>query len=255
MPSWDPNQYLKYADHRTRPALDLMDRIAVEAPKLVVDVGCGPGEQARAFAERHPQAEVIGLDSSADMLAKARQKPGRVAWQHADLRTWAPPRPIDLLFSNAVLHWVDDHAALMPRVAGWLAPAGVLAIQMPRNFDAPSHRIMREVAADGPWRDRLAGRLQAEPVAAPEDYYRWLAPLLGHLDIWQTEYLHQLQGDDPVLEWVRGTALRPALDALDAETGAAFTATYAARLRAAYPKETDGRTLFPVRRLFIVGRR
>ena len=168
------------------------------------------------------------------------------------MATWTPDAPFDLLFSNAALHWLPDHASLLPRLLGHLRPGGVLAVQMPRNFAAPSHTLLREVARVGPWADSLARHLADEPVAAPEWYHDLLAPLAAAVDIWQTEYLHVLDGDDPVLNWVRGTALRPVIDALTPEDRMRFEAEYARRLRWAYPTRPDGRTLFPFRRLFIV---
>jgi trans-aconitate 2-methyltransferase len=165
-----------------------------------------------------------------------------------------PAAGYDLLYSNAALHWLPDHAALLPRLLAALPPGGVLAAQMPRNFDAPSHALLRAVADEGPWAPRLAGALRA-PVAAPDWYYDLLAPQTASLDIWESEYLHVLDGDDPVLDWTRATALRPVIAALDPAEQAAFEADYARRLRAAYPRRPDGRTLFPFRRLFLVATR
>src|SRR5688572_20838815 len=259
MPSWDPDQYLKFSDHRLRPALDLMAQIALAAPHSIYDLGCGPGTVTRLLAERWPEAAVTGVDSSADMLAKARKEAPKVAFEQADIARWSPPAPADLLFTNATLHWLDDHAALLPRLAAQLAPGGVLAIQMPDNRQSPSHLLMDEAAAAGPWRTKLA---RLRPVygsmQSPDAYYRILAPVTRQLDIWETTYLHVLPesagGDNPVVEWTKGTALRPYLDALaDPERGA-FLAAYAARIAAAYPKQPDGRTLLPFKRIFIVAR-
>lgn len=251
-PMWDAARYLAFADHRTRPAADLLARVALEAPHTVVDLGCGPGNSTALLAARWPQAHIIGVDSSPDMLAKARAGDVRAEWRQADIAQWTPEAPLDLIYSNATLQWVPDHASLLPRLLDCLRPGGVLAIQMPRNFAAPSHALMRETAAEGPWAGRLAGVLHAEPVAEPAWYYDLIAPLTATLDIWETEYLHVLDGDDPVLRWTRSTALRPVIDALDADGLAAFETAYAARLRAAYPRRAGGRTLFPFRRLFIV---
>ena len=256
MPTWDPNQYLKFTDHRLRPALDLMARIALDHPRSLYDLGCGPGNITRLLAERWPDARVTGVDSSADMLAKARKEAPGVTFEQADIARWSPPAPADLLFTNATLHWLDDHAALLPRLAAQLAPGGVLAIQMPDNRASPSHLLMDEAAAAGPWHPRLA---RLRPVygsmQSPDAYYRMLAPVTRHVDIWETTYLHVLEGDNPVVEWTKGTALRPYLDALEEPERAAFLAAYAARIAAAYPKQPDGRTLLPFRRIFIVARR
>jgi trans-aconitate 2-methyltransferase len=264
MPNWDPNQYLKFTDHRLRPALDLMAQIPLADPRSVYDLGCGPGNITRLLAERWPNARVVGVDSSTDMLAKARMETPRakarmetasVAFEQADIARWSPPAPADLLFTNATLHWLDDHAALLPRLAKQLAPGGVLAIQMPDNRTSPSHLLMDEAAAAGPWRAKLA---QLRPVygsmQSPDAYYRMLAPVAAQVDIWQTTYLHVLEGDNPVGEWTKGTALRPYLDALEEPERSAFLAAYAARIAAAYPKQPDGRTLLPFHRIFIVAR-
>ena len=255
MPSWDPNQYLKFTDHRLRPALDLLAQVPLTDPRSVYDLGCGPGNITRLLAERWPNARVVGVDSSADMLAKARMKAAGVTFEQADIAHWSPPAPADLLFTNATLHWLDDHAALLPRLAAQLAPGGVLAIQMPDNRTSPSHLLMDEAAATGPWYARLA---RLRPVygsmQSPDAYYRMLAPVAAQVDIWETTYLHVLEGDSPVVEWTKGTALRPYLDALDEPERAAFLAAYAARIAAAYPKQPDGRTLLPFKRIFIVAR-
>jgi trans-aconitate 2-methyltransferase len=253
MPTWDPNQYLKFSDHRVRPALDLIAQIPLEAPRAIYDLGCGPGNITRLLAERWPGAMVTGVDSSPDMLAKARREAPGVAFQLADLAHWSPPAPADLLFSNATLHWLDDHAALLPRLIAQLARGGVLAVQIPRNHQSPSHTLIDVAAADGPWRTRLAQvRAVYGSVLAPDEYYRILAPIVRRVDIWESDYLHPLEGDNPVVEWIKGTALRPYLDALEEPERGGFLAAYAKRIRAAYPMQPDGRTLLPFRRLFFV---
>jgi trans-aconitate 2-methyltransferase len=250
--SWNPERYLAFGGERTRPAVDLLARVPLAAPARVADLGCGPGNSTALLAARWPDAEVIGIDSSREMLAKAEADGIRASWQQADIASWTPDAPFDLLFSNAALQWVPDHAGLLPRLLGHLRPGGVLAVQMPRNFAAPSHTLLRAVANEGPWAERLAPRLDGKPVAAPECYHDLLAPHAAALDIWQTEYMHVLDGDDPVLSWVRSTALRPVSAALNAAEQAGFEAEYARRLRAAYPRRPDGHTLFPFRRLFMV---
>lgn len=253
MPSWDPQTYLKFADHRLRPALDLMAQIPLADPHVVYDLGCGPGNVTRLLAERWPAAAVAGVDSSPEMLAQARaDAPGLILLQ-ADIARWSPTTPADLLFSNATLHWLDDHPRLLPRLMGELAPGGVLAVQMPRNGDAPSHQLIAAAAADGPWQARLAGlRPVYGSVESAAAYYRILAPLARRVDIWETEYTHVLEGENPVVEWTRGTALRPYLDALDEPERSAFLAAYAGRIADAYPAQPDGRTLMPFRRIFLV---
>jgi trans-aconitate 2-methyltransferase len=253
--SWSPERYLAFADHRTRPAIDLLARVALQQPERVADLGCGPGNSTRLLVERWPAATVIGIDSSSDMLASARGSGVGATWVEADIAGWKPDRELDLIYSNAALHWVCDHESLLARLLGSVRPGGVLAVQMPRNFEAPSHTLLRATAESGPWADRLAEVLDWRPVAAPDWYYDLLAPRAAALDIWETVYLHVLEGDDPVLRWTRSTALRRITQALDEADCAAFEAAYAARLREAYPRRADRRTLFPFRRLFIVAQR
>ena len=251
MPSWHPAQYLLFGDHRTRPARDLLAAIPAEAPGDVVDVGCGPGNSTSLLVERWPEAGVVGVDSSPAMIERARGSLPGIRFFEADLREWRPPAPVDVVFSNATLHWLDDHPPVLAHVLGWLAPGGTLAVQMPANFDQPSHSIMRELAASPRWRARVGGVLRAGPVAAPEEYWRLLGSL-GSVDIWTTEYLQVMEGENPITDWVRGTSLRPVLDRLGDEAGAEFVAEYADRVREAYPRQADGTTLFPFRRIFIV---
>jgi trans-aconitate 2-methyltransferase len=253
--SWNPERYLAFGDHRTRPAVDLLARVALKSPARVADLGCGPGNSTALLVARWPDAVVVGVDSSSEMLARARASGLRAAWVESDIAEWTPAGPLDVLFSNAALQWLPDHARLLPRLLGQVRPGGVLAVQMPHNFGSPSHVLLREVADAGPWAERLQPLLLREPVGAPQLYYDLLAPRAGSIDIWETEYLQVLEGDDPVLSWTRGTALRPVQAALEAEELRAFEAEYRDRLRSAYPKRTGGRTLFPFRRLFIVATR
>jgi trans-aconitate 2-methyltransferase len=247
---WNPQQYLSYGNERLRPALDLMGRINI-APQHIVDLGCGPGNVTALLRERWPDASVTGIDNSPEMLESARKIDG-VDWQLADAAAWQPERQYDLIFSNATLHWLDQHEALLPRLAQAVASGGVLAIQMPRNFTSASHTIAREVARSGPWRETLAPLLREAPVHRPAEYYRILAPHAKHLDIWETEYLHVLQGDNPVANWTRGSLLVPLVAALQSGEASAFEAEYTRRIKAAYPAETNGRILFPFRRIFVV---
>ncbi|WP_029009135.1 methyltransferase domain-containing protein [Azospirillum halopraeferens] len=254
--AWDPDRYGRFEALRRRPAHDLVAALPPLAPGRIADLGCGTGALARSLAERWPGAHVTGIDGSPEMLARARAVPSPVAWVEADLRAWRPDAPFDLVISNAALHWLDDHDRLFPALVAALAPDGVLAVQMPRNFAAPSHALLYETARDGPWADRLAPVLRTTPVDPPAVYYDRLAPLVRRLDIWETEYLQPLEGERPVLDWTRGTALLPFLDALpDDATRDAFLAAYQARLATAYPRRPDGVTLFPFRRLFIVAQR
>lgn len=186
------------------------------------------------------------------MLAEARQTAGEIRWVEADVSRWQPERAADVIFSNAALHWLDDHAELLPRLMTYLRPGGVRAVQMPRNHSEPSYTAMVEAVASGPWRASLRQLLRMRPVAAPETYATLLLARAGSLDIWETVYLHVLTGDDPVLEWTRGAGLRPLLTALHGDACREFLADYAARVARAYPRRADGLTLFPFRRLFIV---
>jgi trans-aconitate 2-methyltransferase len=252
--SWNPEGYLAFGDHRTRPAVDLLARVPLAAPARVVDLGCGPGNSTALLCARWPEAEVLGVDNSAEMLARARNSEVPARWIEADIAGWVAEGPCEVIYSNAALQWVPDHERLLPRLLRELAPGGVLAVQMPRNFEAPSHVLLREVARAEPWAERVAARL-LRSVAPPEWYYDLLAPRCAALDIWESEYLQVLDGADPVLSWTRATALRPVIETLAADEQKRFEADYAARLREAYPRRPDGRTLFPFRRLFIVARR
>ena len=222
------------------------------APAVVHDLGCGAGNVTRLLVERWPGAAVTGIDGSAAMLAAARAAAPGVTWIQADIGAWRGPRPADVVFSNAALHWLDEHAGLFPRLVSGLAPGGALAVQMPRNHGAPSHTEMVAAAEAGPWRERLRPSLRARPVAEPAVYHDILASHVSRLDIWETEYLHALDGDNPVVEWTRGSALKPLLDLLEEPERSGFLAEYSARIARAYPPRPDGRTLFPFRRLFIV---
>jgi trans-aconitate 2-methyltransferase len=250
--AWDPAQYLKFAGPRLRPALDLLQRIDRETPASVYDIGAGAGNVTRLIAARWPAARIVGVDSSAEMLAKAAAENPRIEWQEADLATWRPDRPAEIIYSNAALHWLDGHNRLFRGLFAALAPKGVLAVQIPRNFGARSHTLITEAALGGPWRRVLEPLLRPAPVAEPEFYYDLLAPLAASLDIWETEYLQVLEGANPVKEWTKGTWLLPLLAALDEPERSRFEADYAARVAAAYPPRGDGKTLFPFRRLFLI---
>ena len=256
--SWDPNLYLKFSDHRLRPALELLDRVPLASPAVIYDLGCGHGRLTRLMAERWPAAQVTGLDNSKEMLAKAAADGGNVRWIEADAHQWQPETPPDLVYSNAALQWIDGHETLFPRLVRLLAPGGCLAVQVPLSWGMPSHRLMRETLADGGPGGRALGAealrrgVARKWVEDADVYYDWLVGRTKTLDIWETEYLQVLEGQDPVLEWVKGTGLRPVLNGLDDGERAIFLEDYARRLRAAYPTRADGRTLYPFRRLFIV---
>jgi trans-aconitate 2-methyltransferase len=250
---WNPDVYMKFGDLRTRPALELASRCGTIAEGLIYDLGCGPGNSTQILAALNPGARLIGVDNSPEMLGRAAQEgPQGAFWVEADLKNWTAPEPAALIFSNAAYHWLEGHDRLFPRLLDSLAPGGKLAIQMPQNFQAPSHVLMRQIAAQEPFRETLAPVLLHDPVGTPQDYYDMLAPLTSSIDIWETEYAQILEGDDPVFNWVSGTALRPLMAALNDAEQARFATKYKAALRQAYPKQADGKTLFPFKRIFLV---
>ncbi len=250
MATWDPDQYLKFSDERLRPALDLAARLPHAAPKRVVDLGCGAGNALPVLAARFPGATVQGVDGSAAMLAKAAA--GGFATQQGDIATWQPEAPVDVLFSNAALHWLGDHATLFPRLLGCLAPGGVLAVQMPAMHAAPVRAMQEALASDSRFAPWLAGVRSSPAILSPADYYALLRPHVATLELWLTEYVHVLKGPDPVAQWALGTSLRPYLDALPEDRRSGFMAAYAQALRPHYPAQADGTVLLPFRRLFIM---
>jgi len=250
--TWDPAQYLRWSDHRLRPAVDLLQRVPLASPARVVDLGCGTGNVTALLRARWPAARVTGVDASPAMLARARASDPSVEWIEADVAAWAPPAPTDVLFSNATLHWLDDHDTLFPRLVSGVAPGGVLAVQMPRNFGEPSHTSIHAMAQEPRWRERLAKLVRPEPTKSPAYYWDVLRSHVRALDVWETVYTQELTGEHPVADFVKGSWLKPFLDALDAGERPAFEAAYRARVAQAYPRRADGTTLFPFRRLFIV---
>lgn len=250
--SWDPAQYLAFADHRQRPAVDLLSRVQLISPVTIYDLGCGPGTVTKLLRKRFSDAVIVGVDGSAAMLARAATEAPGNEWQQADIATWKPRQPADLIYSNAALQWLDHHERLFANLVANLSETGVLAVQMPRNHEAPSHIGIRESVAAGPWAERLAAVRSIRPVGDPDFYYDILSRHCAKLDIWESEYLQILEGPDPIVEWTKGTALKPYLDALTEAERPAFLADYSARMHKAYPPRQDGRTLFPFRRLFLV---
>ncbi len=253
--AWDPTQYLRFADERLRPAMDLLAQVGLDSPRRVVDLGCGPGNVTTLLGARFPQAEVAGIDASAAMLAKARAAAPSARFVEADIAAWTPDTPPDLIYSNAALHWVGEHETLFPRLMSLLAPGGVLAVQMPAMHEAPLRALQPEVAAAGPWAEALRGIGSARSILPPEEYWDLLRPHAAALDMWQTTYMHALQGEDAVAEWAAGSSLRPFLDALPDDMRGAFRAAYAAALRPHYPRRPDGSTLLLFRRQFLVAHR
>lgn len=259
--AWSPGQYLQYGDERLRPAVELLARIPLADARSIADLGCGPGNVTPFLAERWPEAMIVGVDGDAAMLERARathrDRP-KVRFEQADLASWEPREPLDLIYSNAALHWVDDHATLLPRLFGCVLAGGVLAVQMPDNFAAPSHLALFDAAESKRWRDRVGVLVRRTPVASAAQYHQWLAPMARKLDLWTTEYLQVLppreDGEHPVVGWMRGAALTPFVAALGADAPA-FVADFAERIARDYARLADASVLFPFRRRFIVALR
>lgn len=252
---WDPGQYAKFADERLRPGFELMARLPPLPAGDLVDLGCGAGEHLRELAARLPGRRAIGIDTSAQMLAKARAAAPDIHWVQADITAWAPEEPPALLYANASLQWIDDHGQLMPRLLSLLSPQGVLAVQMPSNAHAAAHAIARDVCRDMGRADLIEALKSGTTVLEAVAYDEALrAAGAVDLDVWETTYLHAL-GPAGVTDWVKGAALRPVLTALDAAAAAAYLEAYDRRVRAAYPPRADGVTIYPQKRVFFVARR
>jgi trans-aconitate 2-methyltransferase len=252
---WDPDQYQHFGDERSRPFFDLLARVGAQAPGVVVDLGCGPGTLTAELTRRWPGAAVHGIDSSAEMIEAARALPAsdgqRLSFVQGDVRDWKPDGGVDVIVSNAVLQWVPDHLGVLARWARFLPAGGWLAVQIPGNYDQPSHRALRELASGDRWRSLLAGVQLNRQAADPAEYLDLLARAGFEVDAWETTYLHVLHGEDPVLDWYKGTGLRPVLAALPPGQAAEFLDQYRARMSEAYPAARYG-TVFPFRRVFVV---
>jgi trans-aconitate 2-methyltransferase len=252
---WNPQQYLKFSGHRLRPAVDLLMRIPDFPVRTAADLGAGAGNVTRLIKERWPDAAVVAVEGSAEMVAAGAKAAPDVAWQHQDLASWRPQQAYDLVYSNAALHWLPDHAVLFPALMEAVEPGGFFAVQMPRNFTAPSHVLIAETALNGPWRAKVEHLVTPPPVQDPGFYHGLLAPHAQGIDIWETEYLQILEGENPVKEWTKGTWLTRYLDVLEGPERAAFEAAYGERVAKAYPRNSAGQTLFPFRRLFMLAQR
>jgi trans-aconitate 2-methyltransferase len=253
MEDWNARQYLKFEDERTRPPRDLLAQVPLAQPRLVVDLGCGPGNSTELLVARFPQADVVGLDSSPDMLRKARERLPHCTFIEADIASWRADPRADLLFANASFQWIPDHPHVLRRLLEALGPGGVLAVQMPDNTREPSHVLQREVAASGPWADNPD--VKAAPrgdLPAPEVYYDLLKPVCTQIDIWHTVYNHVMAQPQAIVEWFKGSALQPYLSPLDAALRAEFLAAYTEKIVAAYKPRFDGKVLLRFPRLFIV---
>jgi trans-aconitate 2-methyltransferase len=248
--AWDDQQYLKFADERTRPARELLARVPLASPSRVVDLGCGPANSTLLLRERYPAADLWGVDNSPEMLLRARAELPALTFVEADLSNYQVERPVDLLFANAVLQWLPAHETLIPKLFAQLTSSGVLAFQVPVNFEEPSHRLMRELS--GPWSSRMAGVRSRGRAGAATYYYDLLAPHAKYVDVWQTTYEHVLPDAEAIVEWVKGTGLRPYLDVLEADERARYLAAYTRAIDEAYPARSDGKRLFSFPRLSVV---
>lgn len=255
--SWSAQQYVAFEDERTRPVRDLVTAIPNEIVRSAVDIGCGPGNSTEVLLARYASASVTGLDSSDDMVEAARKRLPDVQFRVADIGAWDEAGPYDVILANAVLQWLPDHAGLFPALVSKLSPGGTLAVQMPDNLEEPAHRLMRQVAAEGPWAGKLAGASKARAErASAQWYYELLRPLCQRVDVWLTTYHHPLAGGPAaVVEWFKGSGLRPFLQPLDEAERDAYLARYEAEIAKAYPPLADGSVLLPFPRLFIVATR
>jgi trans-aconitate 2-methyltransferase len=252
--SWSAKQYVTFEDERTRPVRDLLSALPDIEARSIIDLGCGPGNSTELLAARFPNAAVSGFDSSSDMIAAARRRLPQVRLAIAEIETWNDPGPFDVILANAVLQWVPDHSTLLPALVAKLAARGGLAIQMPDNLDVPAHRLMREIAAAGPWAQALAeASKNRTPIASADRYYELLRPLCSRVDVWRTTYYHALAGGaGAIVEWFKGSGLRPYLEPLDMPSRAAYLERYTGAVAGAYPALADGSVLLPFPRLFMV---
>jgi trans-aconitate 2-methyltransferase len=254
--TWDAKTYLAFGGERTRAAAELLARVPAENPRTAADLGCGPGNSTALLAARWPEAAIDAIDNSPAMLRDARESGVRARWIEADVSAWTPEGAYEIIYANATLHWVPDHATLLPRLISHLSTEGLLAFQVPRNFKEPSHAIMQELAADPRWAERLKGVGEWWNVLEPDRYYAIFEPLCELIDIWETRYLQRLEGEDAVYRWVSGTGLRPYVDALEGAEREEFLNEYRTRVARAYPRRPDGGvTLFPFQRLFCVAKK
>jgi len=250
--AWDPATYLAFGAERTRPAADLLARIPLTSPKRIVDLGCGPGNSTALLRARWPDAEIDGLDYSAEMLKDAHASGIRARFFEADIARWQPDTRYDVIYSNAALQWVADHEHLIPLLFSFVAPGGVLAVQVPRNFDEPCHRLIREAVGDSRWAAKLTHVRDWWNVLKPEAYYDLLSPHAAKIDMWEARYFHVLEGTDAVFHWMMGTGLRPFASALESPLKEEFLEYCRGLLGSAYPPRSDGKTIYPFLRLHFV---
>lgn len=256
MITWDPQLYLRFGADRTRPAVDLSARVETAQPRRVIDLGCGPGNSTAVLRARWPAADIVGLDNDAEMLAAASKSDAAVRWLHSDAATWQPDTAYDVVFSNAMLQWLPDHAAAIPRLFGAVAPGGAMAVQVPVHLHSALHRHIVDIADQPKWRDPTRHARGAIVAHEAEFYYDVLCSLAARIDLWVTEYCHIMDDPEAIVAWIRGTGLRPFLNALPSdEDRRQFEAALLERVTASYPRRLDGRIVFPFRRLFFVAYR
>ena len=248
---WNPSLYLTFGGERTQPCVDLIQRIRIE-PRRIVDLGCGPGNSTAVLRTRWPEAQITGIDTSAEMLEEARAKDPAVEWVLSDITTWKPIEAPDLIFSNAALQWVTNHDTLIPNLAGYVAQHGSIAIQLPYHLDSPAHRIIERLCKGSLWSEWLNPPPQPFEILGPDDYFRLLAPLARRIDIWQTTYWHVLENAAAIVKWMTSTGLRPYLNQLPEDRRTVFLDAYGEAIALAYPPLPDSRVLFPFPRLFVL---
>jgi len=254
--TWNPDLYLRYAAYRARPADDLLPRLTLSIPGDIYDLGCGPGTLTKRLKDKWPARKVTGVDSSAEMLAAARKKfPTGIGWEQADIAHWTAPKPAAMVFANASLHWLENHEALFPHLMRQVAPGGILAVQVPKSGAQPYHTCIEALAASEKWRARFQGvHPHGDPLEARR-YYDLLIPLCADIDTWESDYHHVLEGESPVTEWISSTGLVPFLSVLSEAEKPDYLADYSALAAKAYPRQSDGKVLFTMRRLFIIALR
>lgn len=256
MPEWDPNIYLRFEQYRTQPAMDLVNRIPLENPGRTIDLGCGPGNSTAILRDRWPDAQITGLDSSEDMLIQARERDIDVTWTQADMAAWSPDSPFDIIFANASLQWLPDHGTVFSKLISHVASGGVLAVQLPFHHASPLQQVVLEASRDARWTDKMEGARNALTYATAGFYYDTLSARCEKIDLWETEYFHIMESHQDIVDFIRGSGLRPFTEALESDEDIQqFESLVLHGYSRAYPRQSDGRILFPFRRQFILAHR
>jgi trans-aconitate 2-methyltransferase len=253
---WDSQLYLRYERERTQPSIDLVSKIDLESPKVIIDLGCGPGNSTRVLQERWPSAQITGLDSSVAMIEKARQSSDTIAWKVGDIKSWSEPDRFDLIFANASLHWLADHGELTKRLLEAVKPAGILAFQMPALYSQPAAQAVHDLSESPAWKSHRLSKRYTLQTHTPGEYYDWLAPLSKQLYIWETVYFHEMANHDAIVEFYSSTGLKPYLEGLpSAELRDRFIASVLNAYQGLFPTQANGKVLFPFRRIFVIAAR